>query len=273
MKTRIVCLIATSLALTAAVFAQDANTAPPAPQTPAQGLGPEGRQGLGWRGGGSGRMAETGMGGRGVAGTVIAMAPGYYTVKTDGGQIFKVQFSANTRFLKQAVQKQGEKSDAAPANGERGNRQQSPPEPIKPTDIKVGDEIAALGEVSQTANSVGATLILQVDPERAKQMREHQAEFGKTWLMGKVTAINETTVSLAGSLDNATHNFKADENTTFRKRRAPITLGDVQVGDTVRVEGAVKDGSFIAASVSVMGMPPGGMLAVPRDAAPAPQPR
>jgi hypothetical protein len=39
----------------------------------------------------------------------------------------------------------------------------------------------------------------------------------------------------------------------------------------VRAEGAVKDGIFVAASVSVMGMPPGGMPMVPREGAPAPQ--
>jgi len=88
--------------------------------------------------------------------------------------------------------------------------------------------------------------------------------------MGKVTAINEAKVTLMGSVDNASHAFQADENTTFRKRREPITLADVQVGDAVRVEGAVKDGVFVATSVSVMGMPPGGMPTVPRD---APQPR
>jgi len=39
---------------------------------------------------------------------------------------------------------------------------------------------------------VGAVVVLQLDPERAKQIREMEANFGKTWLMGKVTAINET---------------------------------------------------------------------------------
>jgi hypothetical protein len=99
------------------------------------------------------------------------------------------------------------------------------------------------------------------------------ASYGKTWLQGKVTAINETKVTLLGMVDNAAHTFVADEDTTFRKRREPITLADVQVGDMVRVEGAVKDGIFVAASVAVMGMPPGGTPSVPRDAAPAPQPR
>jgi hypothetical protein len=44
----------------------------------------------------------------------------------------------------------------------------------------------------------------------------------------------------------------ADENTTFRRRRDPITLADIQVGDIVRAEGAVKDGVFTAATVGDM---------------------
>ena len=84
-------------------------------------------------------------------------------------------------------------------------------------------------------------------------MREMQANYGKTWIMGKVTAINELKVTLQGGPDNATHTFVADENTTFRKRRDPITLGDIQVGDMVRAEGAVKNGAFLATTVASHG--------------------
>ena len=63
-------------------------------------------------------------------------------------------------------------------------------------------------------------------------------------------------MTLQGGPDNATHTFLADENTTFRKRRDPITLGDIQVGDMVRAEGAVKNGAFLATTVAVMGPPP-----------------
>jgi hypothetical protein len=125
--------------------------------------------------------------------------------------------------------------------------------------------------VDAAAKSVGAVVIAQLDPERARQIRERLASYGKTWLQGKVTAISETKVTLLGMMDNAAHTFVADEDTTFRKRREPITLADVQVGDVVRVEGAVKDGVFVAASVAVM--PAGGTPTVPRNAAPAPQPR
>ena len=141
---------------------------------------------------------------------------------------------------------------------------------LKPTDIKVGDAIAAIGEIDAAAKSVGATVVLQIDPERAKEMREMQANYGKTWLMGKVTAIDGVKVTLMGAIDNAAHVFVADENTTFRKRREPITLADIQVGDTVRVEGAVKDGIFLATAVNAMGAQ-GPPPTVPRDAATQPQ--
>jgi len=107
-----------------------------------------------------------------------------------------------------------------------------------------------------TAKSIGAVAIFQIDPDTAKRMREMQANYGKTWLMGRVTSINETQVTIQGGPDNATHTFTADENTTFRKRRDPITLADIQPGDMVRVEGSLKNNAFLAATVSVMGPRP-----------------
>jgi hypothetical protein len=219
-------------------------------------------QGQGQRGGRGGWGGAMGAG-SGITGIVTEVAADHYTIKTEAGETYTIHFSANTRILKQTVQRRGE----------GGNREPSAPQTLKSTDIKVGDAVAAVGEVDAAAKSVGAMMVVQIDPERAKQMREMRASYGKTWLMGKVTVINETKVTLLGTVDNAARAFVADENTSFRKRREPITLADLQVGDMVRVEGAVKEGIFVAASVSVMGMPPGGMLAVPRDAAPAPQPR
>jgi hypothetical protein len=144
----------------------------------------------------------------------------------------------------------------------------NPPQPIKATDIKVGDAIGAMGEVDAAAKQVGAVVIVQMDPERAKQMMEMQANYGKTWIQGKVTAIDGVKVTVMGVVDNAPHPFVADENTTFRKRRDPITLADIQVGDMVRAEGALKDGTFTATSVSVMVMPQGGGPSVPRAGSP-----
>jgi hypothetical protein len=261
MKIRLLSAIVFGLALTTAAYAQDAPTASPTGPATAR---PTGQRPGGGRGGMMGGMMAPG---RGVNGTVTAVAADHYTVKTDAGEIYTIHFSANTRIIKQpAVRVPGGGGMGMGSGG--GN----PPQNLKPTEIKVGDAVAALGEVDAAAKSVGAVMVLQIDPERAKQMQEMQANYGKTWLMGKITAMDGVKVTLLGSADNIGRTFVADENTTFRRRRDPITLADVQVGDNVRVEGALKDGIFVATSVAVMGMPQGGTPMVPRNTPPPTQP-
>ena len=201
-------------------------------------------------------------GGRGLIGTVTEVAADHFAVKTDSGETYTIHFSVNTRIMKQPAGGRG------PGMGRRGGGQDmgggggmgrggNPPEQIKASDIKIGDAIGAMGEMDNQGKSVGAIAILQLDPERAKQLAEMRANYGKTWIQGKVTAIDGVKVTLMGAIDNAAHAFVADENTVFRKRREPVTLADIQVGDTVRAEGALKDGAFTATTVNVMGMPAG----------------
>jgi hypothetical protein len=269
MKARLLAAIVLALAIT--TYAQQAPTTPP----PAQPQAQPGGQGQG-RGGGRGGWGGGGMmgGARGILGTVTEVAADHYTIKTDAGLVYAIHFSVNTRILKQQPGTRGpggtggQRTQTSQAGGEGEGRAANPPQPIKPTDIKVGDAITAMGEVDATAKSVGAVAIVQLDPERAKQMREMQANYGKTWIMGKVTAIDGVKVTLMGTIDNTAHSFVADENTTFRKRRDPITLADIQVGDTVRAEGALKDGAFLATSVFAMGPPPAGAPSGPPGAPP-----
>jgi len=174
------------------------------------------------------------------------------------GEIYTIHYSVNTRIVKQPAGQPGRGQGQARGQGQGEGGERTPPQAIKATDIKVGDVIAAGGEVDANAKSVGAVYVMLIDPERAKEMRAMEANYGKTWLMGRVTAINEVKVSLEGGPDHAAHTFVADENTTFRKRRDPVTLADVQVGDMVRVEGSLKDGAFVATAVAVMGPPPDG---------------
>lgn len=242
-----------SLALVLGMFAgaQDSSTPPqdqaPPSAGPATGQGAGSGAGYG-RGQGRGRGGWGGgmMGGRGVAGTVTEVAADHYTIKTMTGESYTVHYSPNTRILKQPTQR--------PEAG----AMRVPPQELKATDIRVGDVIMAGGEVDTNAKSVGAMSVVKVDPERAREMREMQANFGKTWLMGKVTAVNETKVTLQSPVDNAEHTFVADENTSFRRRREPVTLADIQVGSNVRVDGAVKEGVFVASSVNLMMPPPTG---------------
>jgi hypothetical protein len=247
MKIRLVSALVFSFAM--GVAAQNPASAGPGMQGPNQAE----------RGGRAGWGGGMGMGsGRGVMGTVTEVAADRYTVKTETGETYTIHFSVNTRILKQTARtNRGE-------GGQDARMGANPPQAIKPADIKVGDVISAMGEMDATAKSVGAMIVVQMDPERAKQMLEMQANFGKTWLMGKVTGISDLTVTIQSPVDQAVHTFAADENTTFRKRRDPITLADIQAGDAVRVEGAVKNGVFLATTVNVMGMPQAGATTVPR---------
>jgi preprotein translocase subunit YajC len=257
MKTRLVSVLVFAFAV--GVAAQDATPTTSGMTPSAQGPNQAGRGG---RGGWGGVM---GMGGgRGVMGTVTDVTTDHYTIKTETGESFTIRFSVNTRILKQT---------AVSGRGQAGQDMRmgaNPPQAIKSTDIKVGDVISAMGEMDATTKSIGALFVMQMDPERAKQMLEMQANFGKTWLMGKVTTISDLTVTIQSGVDQAAHTFTADENTTFRKRRDPITLADIQVGDNVRVEGAVRNGVFLATAVAVMGMPAAGTPTVPRPSIASP---
>jgi hypothetical protein len=257
--------------------------------TPPPSGGQNGGGGYGQRrpGGGGG---FGGMMGAGLWGTVTAAAADQYTIKTDAGDVYTVHFSAETRILKMPafVRRDGGQGNGGGQGSAQGAGQGNgggqggwqgrgmggnPPQQLKPTDIKVGDVIQVRGQIDEAAKSIPATAIVQLDPDRVAQMREMNANFGKTWLMGKVTAIEGVKVTLTGTLDNVPHSFVADENTTFRQRRDPITLADIQVGDMVRAEGAVKDGVFTATAVNSMGGPPPPANAtLPRVPPPPPQP-
>ena len=279
MKFRIVPAFVVAVAFTVAAGAQDTGSAPPAGQNSGQnsGQGTGGGSHRGGRGGfGGGMGGGAGMMGRGLMGTVTEVAADHYTIKTDAGDVYSVRFTADTRILKQVagmrapgggdVRTTG--GQGTGGGGGRGYGGGNPPLEIKATDIKVGDAIGVMGDIDATAKTVGALRIVQLDPEVARQMREFEANFGKTWLLGKVTAIDGTKLTLTGVLDNAPHTFVADENTTFRERREPVTLADIQMGDTVRAEGAVKDGVFTATSVTVAGMAGGQTPTLPRTSPP-----
>ncbi len=287
MRIRLVAAIVLTLTLTAAASAQDqgasAGSTAPAAQTPdheGQGQG----NGYGRRGGRGGFGA--GMMWRGVSGTVTEAAADHFTVKSFSGDVYTVRFSADTRMIKQNARMQGAGmrgggqgfggGDGAGGGEGRGQGRGfggNPAEPIKATDIKTGDAISSIGDIDTSAKTESAIAVVLLDPERAKQMQEMEASYGKTWLMGKVTAIDGVKVTVNGTMDDAPHSFVADENTTFRRRRDPITLADIQVGDTVRAEGAVKDGVFTATSVGDMGSMQGGPPQVPGNGQPSAPPQ
>lgn len=259
MKFRLLPAMLAVLALTAAAVAQESGSAPPSGQ---------GNGGYGQRGGRGGTGEGMAMMGRGVMGTVTAVAADHYTIKTEMGENYTIHFGNNTRITRQPPGMRGGGQGMGGGRGRGGMGGGNPQLEIKSTDIKVGDVIGAMGEIDTNTKSVGAMRIVQLDPESAKRMQEMAASFGKTWLQGKVTAIDGTTITLMGALDNAPHTVVADENTIFRKRRDPVTLADIQVGDSIRVEGVPRNGVFAATAVNLMGgNPPNGPYG-PRSGAP-----
>ena len=187
----------------------------------------EGAPQAGEQGQGGGRMGGGMFAmGNSAHGTVTAISGNEITVKNEQGESWKVLTSPNTHFRK--------------------DRQEA-----KITDVHVGDVIVAAGNLDDQAKSVGAVFVVILDPQQAAQMEKMRADFGKTWTMGKVTAIKDLTLTIERP-DHVTQTVTVDENTTFRKRREDITFPDIKVGDMVRASGALQGGSFLAKNVGVM---------------------
>ena len=198
-----------------------------APMLPAQDAPQQQGQGGPGRGQGGGMRGMFGPGSNGTGGTVTAISGDEITVKNEQGEIYKVETSPNTHFVR--------------------DREQA-----KISDIKVGDVIMAAGNLDDQAKTVGAVFVAVLSPEQAARMRQMRADFGKTWTAGKVTAINDLTLTVERP-DKVTQTIAVDENTTFHKRGEDITFPDIKVGDMVRATGAVQGANFLAASLMVMG--------------------
>lgn len=162
--------------------------------------------------------------GNGIRGTVTATGPNGFTIRTDEGDTYRVLYSPNTRLMK--------------------DRQ-----PIDPTEVHVGDMLMAGGIVDAKAKTVGAAFLVDID---AKQVRDARAAFGKTWVMGKVTAIHELKITIERAGDKQVQVVAVDENTSFRKRREDVTLADVKVGDTISAQGALHADTFLATNLRIM---------------------
>src|SRR6202453_5259966 len=186
--------------------------------------------------------------GNGVRGTVTAAAVDSFIIRTDEGDTYKVFYSPNTRLMK--------------------DRQ-----PIEAADIHVGDMLMAGGLVDTKAKTVGAVVLLDID---AQEVRKARAAFGKTWVMGKVTAVHELKITIERAGDKQAQIVAVDENTSFRKHREDVTLADIKVGDFISAEGALHAAIFLATNLRIMdpeagrghagrepGQLPGGVAPVP----------
>ncbi len=201
-----------------------------------------------------------------VIGTVTATTADHVTIKTEAGVVYQVYLSTNTRIMKER-------------------------QPAKISDIQPGDMLTAGGEVDAASKTVHAAVAMDISAEQVKKMREG---LGKQWIAGRVTAIEDTTLTVR-RIDNVTQKIAVDESTSFRRGRRgmgggmaavpqqdanaaasgeSITLADIKVGDNVTGRGGMKDGVFVpellaVSSPALRGQRRSGGGAAGSDAAPA----
>ena len=190
------------------------------------------------QGGGRGQFA--GM--QRVAGEVTAVAGTSLTVKTEDGASVQVVTTDNTRVMKG-----------------RGVT-------VKVADLKVGDGVMAAGMLDAPNKTLHAAIVFATDAAQLKAMKEN---LGKTYIVGKVTAIDIDSAKMTVERpDHVAQTIGFDETTSFKKggRGArmgggeaggepggeSITLADIQVGEYVRGTGSVKGGTFVPVELVVM---------------------
>ena len=230
----------------------------------ASGNGIEGRKGA------EDRRGEGRRNGRMVRGSVINSAgANSVMIKTDAGEVWSVQTTENTRVVKDQ-------------------------QPFRLAEVKAGDEVMAFGLPDAPAHQLHAMMVGVVDAAVAAKAR---ADLGKTYILGRITAINDTQLTVMRP-DNTSQTITVDETTSFHRggrmnlqglglgpgfgggpgggprngppRNSPstgphadengesITLADVKVGDTVGGTGSVKAGVFVPTDLRIQSRRPRG---------------
>jgi hypothetical protein len=194
-----------------------------------------------------GRGAFAGM--QRVAGEVTSVAGATLTVKTEDGATMQIVTTDNTRVMKG-----------------RGVT-------VKIADLKVGDGVMAAGILDAPNKTLHAAMVFATDAAQVKAMKEN---LGKTYIVGRVTAIDMDNAKMTVERpDHVAQTIGFDETTSFRRggrgggrmggggdgagaAPAPaeggesITLADIKVGESVRGTGSVKGGTFVPTELVVM---------------------
>ena len=186
-----------------------------------------------------------------VAGEVTAVAGSTLTVKTDGGGVMQVVTTSNTRVMKG-----------------RGMT-------VKIADLKVGDGVMAAGNLDAPNKTLHAAIVFATDAAQVKAMKEN---LGKTYIVGRVTAIDMDDAKMTVERpDHVAQTIGFDETTSFKKGGRgmrmgaggggngaaggppstgeggeSITLADIKVGEMVRGTGTLKGGTFVPTELVVM---------------------
>ena len=204
----------------------------------------------------SGAAAAAFAGGQMVRGTVSSVGTDRLEVKTETGETYRVVVTTNTRMMRER-------------------------QPVKLADIKPGDGVGAMGVMDAPNKTVHAVVLFTID---AEQVRKAAADLGKTYITGRVAAIDELKLTIKRP-DGVSQVIRVDEDTSFRRGRRgmnaglggtgegqagggqagaqggrggggsgaeSITLADVKVGDLVYGKGGLKSGVFVPTELGVM---------------------
>jgi hypothetical protein len=160
-------------------------------------------------------------------------------------------------------------------------------QPVKVADIKVGDGVGAMGVLDPPTKTVHAVFVGVIDAEQVKKARENM---GKTYITGKVTAIDMDALKVTVLRpDGVSQVIGVDEQTSFKRGGRgmaamasgagvvdtgpmggrgsgtgsgagngtggggeSITFADVKVGDSIAGQGGIKNGVFVPTQLGVM---------------------
>ena len=187
-------------------------------------------------------------GGQMLRGTVTAVSANGLTMRNEDGELYQVVATTNTRVML--------------------SRQ-----PAKFSDLRVGDGVGAGGVMDDAHHTLHAAFIGAMD---ADEVRKAQADLGKTYLIGRITAVDLDQLRLTVHRpDGVNQVIGVDEGTSFRqggrtssdgdagaKGRGgagqpsgetgeSITLADIRVGESMAARGAVKKGVFVPTELHV----------------------
>ena len=172
-------------------------------QAVAQGRG----GGAGGQGGGRGGFGGGGFGGgqmgQRVQGTVTAATGNKVTIQTQAGDSYDITAADNARITRSG-------------------------QPIKLSDIKPGDSVTAMGQVDATKKTVQAMTISDVD---AATLAKAVANMGKTYIIGRITAIDADNLKLTVTRnDNVSQVIAVDDGTSFQRGMGGVQADAVAAG-------------------------------------------
>lgn len=186
-----------------------------------------------------------------VRGTISAINGDRFTVKAENGQTYEIVTTGNTRIMRER-------------------------QTVKIADLKPGDGVGAAGVLDAPTHTLHAMMLFAVS---AEAIRKAQENLGKTYITGRVTAINDLKLTIQRP-DGVTQVIEVDEGTSFRRGgrvargggpfgaegenagRTPqpgtaqtgvqppaqagesITLADIKVGDTIYSTGGLHGNVF-----------------------------